>query len=82
MAICLTSHGKQTFIIPLALAPEQLTTLSYSIGGKKNYDIDDFFGRNNDAGLLIIKDSEIVMERYAQGNNESSRWMSVSNTEL
>lgn len=55
-----------------------LTSVKYSPDGVNTYDIDDFIIRNYVAGLLIIKDGKIVLERYAQGNTEKSRWTSFS----
>jgi len=40
--------------------------------------VDDYFKRQNVAGLLVIKDGQIVYERYGLGNTESSRWISFS----
>lgn len=65
-------------IFPLPESDNMLTTIEYSPDGVNTYDIDDFILRNNIAGLLIIKDGKIVLERYAQGNTEKSRWTSFS----
>jgi CubicO group peptidase (beta-lactamase class C family) len=40
--------------------------------------VDDYFKRQNVAGLLVIKDGQIVYERYGLGNTENSRWISFS----
>jgi CubicO group peptidase (beta-lactamase class C family) len=42
--------------------------------------IDEFFSRQKVAGLLVIKDGQIVYERYGLGNNKHSRWVSFSVT--
>lgn len=68
--------GSRVYPLPYSATP--LTTVSYSTGGSKMYDIDDFITRNKVAGLLMIRNGEIVLERYAQGNTESSRWISFS----
>jgi CubicO group peptidase (beta-lactamase class C family) len=70
------ARGSKVYPLPYSATP--LTTVSYSTGGSKMYDIDDFISRNEVAGLLMIQDGEIVLERYAQGNTGSSRWMSFS----
>ncbi len=67
-----------TKVYPLPYADRPLTSVRYSPDGDYNYDMDNFICRNNVAGLLIIKDGAIVLERYAQGNTETSRWMSFS----
>lgn len=38
----------------------------------------DFISFNRVAGLLILKDGEIVFETYQLGNTEQTRWMSMS----
>lgn len=65
-------------IFPLPESDNMLTSVKYSLNGVNTYDIDDFITRNNVAGLLIIKDGKIVLERYAQGNTEKSKWTSFS----
>lgn len=67
-----------TTVFPLPKSSKPLTSVKYSPDGINNYDIDDFISRNNIAGLLIIKNGEIVLERYALGNNEASKWTSFS----
>lgn len=42
------------------------------------YDLYDYMAINRVAGLLAIKDGAIVFERYQLGNNEQTRWMSMS----
>ncbi|WP_434641468.1 serine hydrolase domain-containing protein [Klebsiella sp. I138] len=65
-------------VSPLPAAPVQLNAVQYSPDGIHTYGIDDFMKRNNVAGLLIIKDGKIALERYAQGNTETSKWTSFS----
>jgi len=40
--------------------------------------VDEYFRRQNVAGLLVIKDGQVVYERYGLGNTEHSRWISFS----
>ena len=40
--------------------------------------VDDYFRRQNVAGLLVIKDGKIVYERYGLGNTGDTRWISYS----
>lgn len=42
------------------------------------YGVDDYFKRANVAGLLVIRDGAIVLERYSLGLDETSRWSSMS----
>jgi len=39
---------------------------------------DEYFRKQNVAGLLVIKDGKIVYERYGLGNTEDSKWVSYS----
>ncbi|HAT1645712.1 TPA: serine hydrolase [Raoultella planticola] len=70
------NHGE--YVSPLPVAPIPLTSVQYSPDGTNTYGIDDFMKRNNVAGLLIIKDGHIALERYAQGNTETTKWTSFS----
>src|SRR6266511_3127407 len=40
--------------------------------------VDGYIDRANVAGLLVIKDEQIVLERYALGLEENVRWSSMS----
>lgn len=65
-------------VFPLPYDASMLTSVPYSPDGVNSYDIDDFIKRNNVAGLLIIKNGKIVLERYALGNNADSKWVGFS----
>ncbi len=52
-------------------------TPRYSYGGAK-YDLDDYFSRSNATGLLVLQDGRVVLERYAHGNDATTRWASRS----
>lgn len=54
-----------------------LDSLTYQTDGK-TLSVDDFMQRNRTAGLLILKNGAIALERYAMGNNETSLWTSFS----
>ncbi len=69
-------HGNTIYPLPYAAQP--LVTVDYSPDGVNTYGIDDFIARNYVSGLLILKNGEIVLERYAQGNDASSKWTSFS----
>jgi len=42
--------------------------------------VDEYFLKQNVAGLLVIKDGRIAFERYGLGNSPDSRWISFSVT--
>jgi CubicO group peptidase (beta-lactamase class C family) len=44
----------------------------------KTHGVDGYFGRANVAGLLVIRNERIVLERYALGLEENIRWSSMS----
>lgn len=46
--------------------------------GQSTYGVDAYFDRANVAGLLVIKNEQIVLERYSLGLEESVRWSSMS----
>lgn len=62
---------------PLPPAATPLTTLQFSDDGK-HYDLNNYLELNRVAGLLILKDGHIKLERYRYGNTEHTRWMSMS----
>jgi CubicO group peptidase (beta-lactamase class C family) len=44
----------------------------------KMHGVDEYIDRANVAGLLVIKEDKIVLERYALGLQENVRWSSMS----
>ena len=68
-------HGSTVYPLPLSEHP--LTSLSFSSQGV-NYDLFDYISLNRISGLLAIKDGHIVYETYQLGNDDRSRWMSMS----
>ena len=44
----------------------------------QTYDLYDVLSLNRVSGILIIKDGEILFEKYLLGNDEHTRWMSMS----
>lgn len=77
-------------VFPLRTSDEPLSGLHYRIWNYqrhpvviplyKQYDLDDFILHNNVTGLLVIKSGEIVLETYAAGNSQQTRWGSMSVT--
>ncbi len=68
-------HG--THVYPLPKSESPLTAVEFTSAGKK-YDMYDYMSLNRVSGLLVLKDGKIAFERYELGNNESTRWMSMS----
>ena len=40
--------------------------------------VNEYFTNQSVAGLLVIKDGNVLYERYGLGNNEDSKWVSYS----
>ncbi len=51
---------------------------AFSIGGKKEKELEDFMREQKVAGLLILQDGKIRLERYALGHSKSNLWSSLS----
>lgn len=62
---------------PLQYDLQDLHKLSFQSQGQQ-YDIYDYISRNRISGLLLMKNDKVVFENYQLGNNESSRWTSMS----
>jgi CubicO group peptidase (beta-lactamase class C family) len=63
--------------VPLPRAAAPLNRLTFTDRGK-NYDLDTYLELNRVAGVLVLKNGEIKLERYRFGNTEKTRWMSMS----
>lgn len=63
--------------MPLPPASTPLPAVSFSAGSKR-YDLDDYLELNRVAGLLVVKNGRITLEKYRFGNSERTRWMSMS----
>ena len=55
-----------------------LPIAAFSAGGKKEKALEDFMKEQKVAGLLILQDGKIRLERYALGHSESNLWSSLS----
>ena len=62
---------------PLAPAPRDLSAVTYEVEGE-TFTVEDYIRDRRIAGLLVVKDDEILFERYGLGNDENSRWISFS----
>src|SRR5258708_35361890 len=66
-----------THVYPLPQSEAPLKGVEFTSAGKK-YDMYDYMSLNRVSGLLILKNGKIAFERYELGNNETTRWMSMS----
>ena len=55
-----------------------LPIAAFSSGGEKEKMLEDFMIEQKVAGLIILQDGKIRLERYALGHGESNRWSSLS----
>lgn len=64
---------------PLQL-PEALRELSQVVvrAGDEKLTVDEYFSKQDVAGLLVIKDGRIAYERYGLGNTKETKWVSYS----
>ena len=46
--------------------------------GERKLTVNDYFNTQSVGGLLVVKDGEIVYERYGLGNSEDTLWISFS----
>ena len=58
--------------------PQGLPIAAFSPGGEKEKELEDFIIEQKVAGLLILQNGKIRLERYALGHSESNRWSSLS----
>ena len=67
--------GSHVLSLPASDAPIQ--ELTYEFEGE-SLGIDDYMARGHVVGLIAVRDGEVVLERYAAGNDASSHWVSFS----
>jgi CubicO group peptidase (beta-lactamase class C family) len=68
------ARGSKVYPLP---AGKPLHDVRFVLGGS-DYDLHDYVSLNRVTGLLVIKDGGIALERYWSGNNEKTRWTSMS----
>lgn len=68
-------RGGAVSALPLSKTP--LQEFSYDVDGQR-VDLYDVISMNRVAGMLILHRGEIVFENYQLGNDQHSRWMSMS----
>jgi len=64
-------------VSPLPMSEQPLQEFSYTVEGK-TFDLYDVLSLNRVSGLLIVRNGEILFEKYLLGNDEHTRWMSMS----
>ncbi len=62
---------------PLPSNPVDFTGLTFEVGDEA-WDLERFVEENSIVGLLALKDGEIALERYEQGNDETTKCVSYS----
>lgn len=61
---------------PLPMAPKQIApTFDYA---GKTWTVDDYMAAYKVSGILVLKNGQIVLERYAMGRKPQDRWTSFS----
>ena len=68
-------RGSTVLELPLSKTP--LQQFSYDVDGKQ-YDLYDVLSMNRVSGMLILHHGEVVFEKYLLGNDQHTRWMSMS----
>lgn len=58
--------------------PQGMPIAAFAKGGDKEKELEDFISEQKVAGLLILQDGKIRLERYAAGHNRSKLWSSLS----
>lgn len=71
----LVSNGEN--YLPLPKKTTDFSNVHYTIE-ERDYSIDEFMSRNHVAGLLVLKNGELLLEKYGLGNTEESVWISYS----
>ena len=69
------ARGETISVLPLSKQP--LQDFVYSLDDQ-TYDLYDVLSMNRVSGLLIIHNGDIVFEKYLLGNDQHTRWMSMS----
>ena len=62
---------------PLPPSPTPLRDVHFR-QGDASYTLDQYLDLNRVAGILVLKNGRIALERYRYGNSERTRWMSMS----
>ena len=68
---------KGSTVRPLPEAKTPLKNVQFEAGGKR-YDLFDYLALNRVAGLLVLKNGEVVLEDYELGAGPTTHWPSYS----
>ncbi len=71
----IVKHGSG--VRPLPQSSRQLRDVSFVSSGRRLH-LPDYIRLNRIAGLLVLKDGQIALERYELGNTPHTRWVSFS----
>ena len=63
--------------LPLPLAPQPLTDVTYEFGGQAHH-LADYLEHQSATGLLVLKDGRIAYEHLGVGNTAETLWTSRS----
>ena len=69
------ARGETVNVLPVSDNP--LQAFSYTVDDQ-TYDLYDVLAMNRVSGMVIIPNGEILFEKYLVGNDEHTRWMSMS----
>lgn len=70
----LVKRGGPVSALPVAAKPLDVT---FKVADE-TWTVDDYMARNRAAGLLVLKDGQVVLERYGLGQTPQMRWTSFS----
>ena len=62
---------------PLLDKPQDFSALTYELDGQ-THSLNDFFAMPYNKGFLVVRDGEILLERYGQGHDRATRWVAFS----
>ena len=62
---------------PLPRSPSQLTDVTFQSAGQQ-FRLPDYLRLNRVAGLLVLRNGQVALERYELGNTQGTRWVSFS----
>ena len=69
--------ARGTSVRPLTSSVTPLTGMACASGGR-TFTLDEYMRLNRVSGLLVLKNGQVALERYALGNTAQTRWMSMS----
>ena len=64
---------------PLTPAPADFSALRYEVDGQR-FSVADFLAMPSAMGYMVVKDDQVLLEHYADGNDADSIWVSFSVT--